>query len=354
MELKNQIYRDNWKKYLQLGLIPYPASNDYKGPIVSWKKDENGDPLPPPVTDDFLFWQDEYPDANLWVLIGSEISVIDPDGDGAESFVQSLNLPKGPVSISGGKSKHRWFKNRSGLEYLKVLNGEDKTFIEVRTGNLGMFVPPSVHPETKKPYRWMEGHSPWEIPFPELPIEAYQKIQALEQKPDHRENYQKPQMNSIPEGSLDVVRYLIFYKIQFIEKKEANRTIYALKTCLWAENHTTKNVQGDSSIIQGIDGKLGYQCFHNHCQQKTWADARKKISEDEPLTKFLRGYPEPKTQVNVRGGGKSLSEILNELEVEEKYVVKPILSRGDKGYIVSSYKMGKTLFLTQLTLCLSM
>ena len=58
-------------------------------------------------------------------------------------------------------------------------------------------------------------------------------------------------------------------------------------------------------------------------------------------------------QVHKRGEGKSLSQILSEPEPEERYLLKPILERGDKGFVVSSYKTGKTLFLTQLTLCLS-
>jgi len=59
------------------------------------------------------------------------------------------------------------------------------------------------------------------------------------------------------------------------------------------------------------------------------------------------------SQVHKRGEGKSLSQILSEPEPEERYLLKPILERGDKGFVVSSYKTGKTLFLTQLTLCLS-
>ncbi len=165
---------------------------------------------------------------------------------------------------------------------------------------------------------------------------------------------QQIKMDSIPEGSLDVPKYLAAHNIPFKEKKEPTRTIFTLPRCLWAENHTTKSAQGDSAIIQGNDGKLGYQCFHNHCSNKTWADARKKISRDEPLTQFLKWYQEPKAELRPRGEGKSLSQMLNTPEIEEKYLVKPLLSRGDKGFIVSSYKMGKTLFLAQLTLCLSM
>jgi hypothetical protein len=58
-------------------------------------------------------------------------------------------------------------------------------------------------------------------------------------------------------------------------------------------------------------------------------------------------------EAHKRGEGKSLSQILSEPEPEERYLLKPIFERGDKGFVVSSYKTGKTLFLIQLTLCLS-
>jgi len=95
-------------------------------------------------------------------------------------------------------------------------------------------------------------------------------------------------MSQIPDGSLDVPKYLIAHNIGFKEKREETRTIYGLSKCLFSEGHTTKDNQGDSAIIQDTSGKLGYQCFHHHCQNKTWADARKKISGDAPLSQFLK------------------------------------------------------------------
>jgi hypothetical protein len=353
-------FKHHWKSYRELGLIPYPAAKTYKGPTVPWKNGEDGAPLPLPVSDDYLDWEEKYSDANIWLLLGDSFAVIDPDGPGAEDFVKGLKLPKGPISVSGNKSVHRWFKVSSPIKPIKVQNGNDKTFLEVRTGNLGMFAPPSIHPETKRPYRWMEGHSPWEIPFPELPMEAYEKIKSLLRK---QESQPEPRMmpaqtgdNSL--GTLVVERYLKHYGIKYKVKSDDHRTIYALERCLFATQHTTKDVAGDSSIIQGSDGKLGYQCFHNHCAFKTWADARKVISGDDSLAQFCHGYPEPSLKRELilyrRGEGKTLSQILSEPESEERYLIKPILSRGDKGYVVSSYKMGKTLLLMQLTLCLSM
>jgi len=279
------IFKDNWRSYQKLGLIPYPASTKGKNPIPKWKD------LPDPVTDEYLDWEERFPDANIWLLLGNKYAVIDPDGPGAEDFVKSLNLPKCPTSISGNKSIHRWFKVTEPIKPLKVANG-DGTFIEVRTGNMGMLAPNSIHPETGKPYQWAKGLSPWEVEFPKFPIEAYQKIKALMQKYETNE----PQMDSIPEGSLDVPKYLIAHNISFREKKESNRMIYTLSRCLWADNHTTKSVQGDSSIIQGADGKLGYQCFHNHCSQKTWQDARRAISGNDPIFPFCKGYIPPQTK----------------------------------------------------------
>jgi hypothetical protein len=92
---------------------------------------------------------------------------------------------------------------------------------------------------------------------------------------------------------LDVPKYLDHYGIKYQVKQDGQRTIYALDQCLFADQHTTPSVQGDSSIIQGPGGKLGYQCFHNHCVSETWQDARKVISRDAPLGKFLRGQRPP-------------------------------------------------------------
>lgn len=293
MEKQTTIFKDNWRSYQKLGLIPYPASKNGKNPIPKWKD------LPDPVTDEFLDWEDRFPDANIWVLLGKGNVVIDPDGPGAEEFVKSLNLPKCPTSISGNKSIHRWFKVSSPVKPIKVQsNGDDKTFLEIRTGRMGMLAPPSIHPETKKAYKWMEGHSPWNIPFPELPIEIYERIKALlpkqETKPEPRMMAAQTENNSL--GSLDVERYLTHYGIKSRMKSDSGRTFYLLDRCLFASEHSTKDAPGDSSIIQGADGKLGYQCFHNHCSLKTWQDARRAISGNDPIYQFCNGYIPPASQ----------------------------------------------------------
>ncbi len=151
------LFKENWKFYYDLGLMPFPASQKGKNPIVPWKDVQ-------PSLSILTKWEDHHSNSNIWVRLGDRFDVIDPDGPGAEEFVQSLNLPPCPTSCSGHKSKHRWFRVSFSIKPLKVQNG-DGTFLELRTGNMGMLVPPSFHPETGKAYRWLEGHSPNEFPF---------------------------------------------------------------------------------------------------------------------------------------------------------------------------------------------
>ena len=333
------IYKDNCDLYRNMGLIPVPAIR--KAPIVKWG--EAG--LVDFVSDDFGKWKEDYPDANIWALLGDEFVVIDPDGPAAEEFVQSLDLPEGPVSISGGKSRHRWFKTTLPIKPLKV-KMNDGSFLEVRTGRLGLLVPPSIHPETKKAYQWDEGHSLWEISFPEFPIEAYERIKAFEQK-------HGPQPGSRPSedpllGSLDVKRYLDFYGIRYQIKKEPNRTIYALGRCLFADQHSGKDSRGDSAIIQGADGKVCYQCFHNHCAGKTWQDARKAISGGASIDHFFRRNNELKPGEESENNFKRAILDADELRVinfpEKKKILFPWLSEQSLVLVAGWRGVGKTWF----------
>jgi hypothetical protein len=278
-------YRDYWKEYLDLGLIPLPARG--KSPIIEWSSLQE-EPL---RSDDYAKFEDQYGDHNIWVLLGDYL-VVDPECPEAEKFVQSLNLPKCPTSITRGKSIHRWFKNNGTFKPFKFIR-EESTFLEIRTGKMGMLAPASIHPDTGKPYQWVEGLSPWDVDFPEFPQDAYEKILSLKLKtnPDRASSADNSNM-------LDVGQYLSFHKIPFNVKEDPDRTIYRLEHCLFENKHHDKSKPGDAAIIQGKDGKLGYMCFHNHCAGKTWADVRQSISGDKSLAQFMK---EP-----IEKSGKSL------------------------------------------------
>jgi putative DNA primase/helicase len=103
------------------------------------------------------------------------LAVIDLGSPKDGDFIKDLNLPECPISISGN-SVHRWYRTSFPIGPLQVSSG-DGTFIEVRIGNMEKLNPDSIE--------WLEGHSPREIPFPELPMETYQKIKALPPKSEN-------------------------------------------------------------------------------------------------------------------------------------------------------------------------
>ena len=104
------------------------------------------------------------------------------------------------------------------------------------------------------------------------------------------ETPEEPKLAFNETGSVDITKYLNHYRIPFEIKKQPNRTFFLLERCLFVENHTTKDNLDDSSIIQGADGKLGYQCFHAHCAHRTWQDARRIISGEDSLRQFMEDY----------------------------------------------------------------
>jgi len=100
--------------------------------------------------------------------------------------------------------------------------------------------------------------------------------------------------------------------------------------------------------VQGL--KLA---FHN-----VFKDLQKPVFEPAPPIKVLSDQIGKLLELGVKDekkefSGITMSEGLN-LKIEEPdWIVKPIIERGDKGYLVATYKVGKTLLFQQLTLCLS-
>ena len=295
--------------------------------------------------DDFTRWQEQHADSNIWAYLGDDFVVIDPDGPGAEEFVQSLSLPGGPVSLSGNKSRHRWFRAESPFKPVRV-QMEDGSMLEIRTGRQGMLVPPSVHPDTNKPYQWAESKNPWEIDFPEFPLEPYERIKALQKKPISEI---EPGRSEDPAtGKLDIKRYLDYYGVGYqIKQLDGQRILYSFSRCLFADQLTTRDNQGDSGIIQGPNGKPGYHCFHSHCTSKTWHDVRQAISGEKPIVQFYRDDT-PLAQENLSPAWERAVMSVGELRTmkfpEKRKVLSPWLSEQSIILVAGWRRVGKTWF----------
>jgi len=356
-----EIFKCHWKNYHGIGLIPFPALD--KRPLVSWKDETTGEPIQP-TPEDYKKWEKEYTYNNVWVLLGPNRIALDPDGPLAEEFVQSLNLPDCPISKSGGKSRHRFFRTDEPIEFLKVKFG-DGDFLEVRTGPLGMLVPPSIHPVTKNTYQWEKDHSPWDISFPEFPKEAYETIKSRVPAPKMLKPCDEDKESDF--RKLDVEKYLTEYGIEYSIKTKGNRMLYCLRQCLFTSEHGHGDVPGDAAITQELSGKLGYHCFHNSCFDKTWKEARQIISGDQPIFQFCEGYVPLSEESNLGACDETstipksghhftlikASDIVNTKEIEKEWIWEGILPAGGLSLVVAKPKVGKTTLALQLAVAVS-
>lgn len=112
-------------------------------------------------------------------------------------------------------------------------------------------------------------------------------MEALKQR--FAKNTEAPARNNGTGARFDVPRYLDHYGYSYPIKSNGSSTLHVLECCLFDPSHG----RGEAAIIQTADGKLLYQCFHNSCQGRIWADAREEISGKDSLKQFLEGENVP-------------------------------------------------------------
>lgn len=88
------------------------------------------------------------------------------------------------------------------------------------------------------------------------------------------------------EERVDLAAYLEHYGVEIVRVKEhGSSQLYCLAQCLFDPSHTGN----EAAIGQAADGKLFYQCFHNSCKGREWAEARQLISHGDKLGQFMVG-----------------------------------------------------------------
>lgn len=145
------IFADWAPIYWELGYSIIPVNKHNKGTYVEYNlyRDEQ---CSESQLDE---WIKKYPDNNIGVVTGkaSGIAVIDIDiKNNPELLNKVLSVfPRSPVERFGSK----------GLGILIKYNGQSHTKLRLHGKEIGeiitntqIVIPPSIHPETKKPYKW--------------------------------------------------------------------------------------------------------------------------------------------------------------------------------------------------------
>jgi hypothetical protein len=148
--------------YLKMDLRPIPLYHGSKRPIgKGWNEDWSRDRC----VDIF----DEYPNANVGLLLGP---IVDVEGDTPEAnqVLRSMLEDYPHPRWSSAKSEHHLFLTPDARLTRRVHDG-----IEFRGTRHQSVVPPSIHPETKNRYKWLE--KPY--PIPEFPLSLLEYFKSI-------------------------------------------------------------------------------------------------------------------------------------------------------------------------------
>ncbi len=166
---------------------------------------------------------------------------------------------------------------------------------------------------------------------------------------------------------VDVAEYLAHCGKEIVKTiQHGTATLYCLKTCVFDQSHTGN----EAAIGQDEQGKLFYQCFHDSCKSdpsRTWQAARKILSRNESLARYMGGGTSSEISDGTagHGTGADVSSPLSEqtrmtpakvLESavmdmasflkadipEQPYIVRPILRAGSIVLLYAARGVGKT------------
>jgi putative DNA primase/helicase len=99
-------------------------------------------------------WLDQYPDGNIGLVLGkcSRVSVMDIDTDDQKLINMILKeLPESPWVRVGKKGMVIAFRY-NGVKTFRIKTADGKSVCEYLSDRTQVVLPPSIHPDTKRPY----------------------------------------------------------------------------------------------------------------------------------------------------------------------------------------------------------
>lgn len=190
-------------------------------------------------------------------------------------------------------------------------------------------------------------------------VELLEKFVAKARADLGQESSPQPAQNQNNSGKFKLAEYLGHYGLEVVKvKQESGGARYCLKECVFDPSHSPN----EAGIFQATTGKLSYQCFHQTCQGRKWADARAKISGSDSLSTFVEGGRQPRGN-NSNGSGPAPATPENEQEAlcledailtdaafialsipEKQSYLVPFLNEGSIVAVIGWRGVGKSLF----------
>ena len=144
------------------------------------------------------------------------------------------------------------------------------------------------------------------------------------------EEVKPAQYNRYAPNEFDIEEWMDRHGIGYREEQDSTSTKYILRECPFDSNHKGK----DAMIFKMPSGAIGFKCFHNSCQGKTWQDVRRLFEPDayeKKSEEFDRAIEEgwkrhnrerKKNEVNVENGNiwETVNEVMAKPTPDNEYV----------------------------------
>lgn len=165
-----------YEKLVANGYSPLPISplskapSEFRGrkwrPMPNWQRFRET-PASTFVMKAWAMW----PECNIGILTGTRatathiVACVDFDTDDAEMLIEmQRSLPPSPVTKRGKRGHSAFYLVPAGTEGFRT------TIVELLTGTRQTVIPPSIHPDTGRPYQWTSDASLLDTPAASLPV----------------------------------------------------------------------------------------------------------------------------------------------------------------------------------------
>ena len=251
-------------------------------------------------------WWERFPNANIGIATGEVIVIdVDQDPDKGEYGMESLHdlerqlgqLPDTWQCLTGGGGLHIYFKCPDGVQ---IRNTASKLADDIDIRGAGGYIvaPPSIHPETHKPYEW--ELEPEETELATLPDTWLKAIQGTNRTGEDSK-YTEPE--TVPEGQRNEQLFKYGASLRA-------RNISAIKMYRQMQDFN------DRKCIPPVDDKeldIIYDSVMRYAQGTPQAEIieqeEKRKPEESILDKLIRLDAKRQFQANDKSRGRLFSAI---------------------------------------------
>jgi hypothetical protein len=194
--------------YRDLGLHPVPCEPGGKRPLIEWRPYQERQPTLEEVDE----WWTDWPEANIALVVGRGIVVVDLDGPEAPELLTlaGLDMPVDAPRVKTGRGEHIYLRlppgrtARNRTAFLATPPGRaTKSQVDLRADGGYVLAPPSLHPNGSR-YEWLVKLTSLDA-IPLVP-DSLLEMRA-EPKPDEDLSgwdWVERSLDGVPEGVRDV------------------------------------------------------------------------------------------------------------------------------------------------------